>query len=126
MRFADTIRPLLMASLMSVLVQTIFAMSFQDAPLGLGLLFVEAVTWCLTLVAVTMFVIPIMAVAPRLRQPTYWLAAVWGTSVGWLFLAILFRDQSLPSPLALAQLAVVGASGGVVYALLARRKPVHR
>jgi len=81
-----------------------------------------------------LFVVPLMVVWPRLRQPSTLLAAVWGVLVAWCVWSLLLGAAFLcpgPNPVArsvslvrvaaaLASIGSVGLLSGLVYSVAAR------
>lgn len=121
--FRQTVGPLVIASWASVLVQIMYAVLFQTIrPLGVGFLIVVLWSWGLSLAAGVLFVIPILALVPRLRKPSLWVAAIWGAVVSWLFSGVVFRRvYVMSSPIALIGIGSAGAAAGLLYAVLVKR-----
>ena len=83
MRFVDTIRPLVIAPAATVLVVALFeAFNGKSGRAGFGFLLGMAWIWLLSLGAAAIFVLPVLALVPRLRKPALWLAALWGARYG--------------------------------------------
>jgi hypothetical protein len=120
MRFVDTLPPLLLTSSVVVLlamIQTTFQVPFMT----------YMWVWRMTLEAIALLVLPIFVAAPTLRKPPFWLAALWGIAVGWIFSAILVGG---PSHLNINWSGSTRFSGycvlaGALYALLARTPPIR-
>jgi hypothetical protein len=96
-------------------------MVFQGLyPIGWPLVIIVFWSWSLSLAAALLFVMPILAFVPRLRQPPFWLAAMWGAAAAWAFTSLFIQRRQMVdfwSPL-----AVAGAASGLLYALLVRRR----
>lgn len=125
--FTRTVRPLLVAPAASVVVQFVFMAIFQRLPpLVLPFAMIVTWTWAFSLAAAILFVVPVLALVPRLRRPPLWVAAVWGAMAAWAFTALLvpgMRVMTTSSWTAWGGFAVAGAASGLFYALLVRRAP---
>jgi hypothetical protein len=99
------------------------ATSQRSAPSGVGFVMEMAWVWALSLVAAAIFVIPVLALAPRLRRPPFWIAAIWGAGVAWASSTVFFGRLHLASTSiqGLAGLAAAGSVSGILYAFLVRR-----
>lgn len=129
MQFRDTVRPLLIAPAASVGVHVVFATLFQQAGLfGSAFVILMAWVWGLSIAAAVVFVMPVLALIPRLRQPPFWFAAIWGAVVAWVFSGLFLRrvDAGGYSLRAWAGLGVAGAAAGLLYAALVRPKAEGR
>jgi hypothetical protein len=85
--------------------------------------------------AAVLFVLPVLIMWPRLRRPSYAVAAVWGAFAAWAAVAVLswlqnlrpsvgqiLRQMLMPPVEPAALFGGAGAVSGVVYARLARRR----
>jgi hypothetical protein len=120
LRLRDTVVPLLLAPLGSVVVTGI-GVALRDPTSILVIFFVYA----FALAAGVICVLPILVLVPPLRRPPFWLAAGWGVLAAWVFTLLLTRaDLSrLPGAGGLAELVLAGAASGLVYAAAARQRP---
>ena len=94
-----------------------------------GLLLIPYVAFfgCVTAV---LLVLPVFALLPRMRRPTYPLAAIWGVAVAWIAASvILFGNYSRAGFLSevlqwgfLLGYGLAGATSGLLYSYAARRK----
>src|SRR5690349_8267078 len=93
MRFVDTLRPLIWASLFTTvlwltvpafLVSERFSSSYSVLNFSFVALY-GGIIWGLMLVALTLFVVPVFVLMPKLRQPPLWVAATWGIALQWMF-----------------------------------------
>jgi hypothetical protein len=66
-------------------------MAIRDGALigGLPFVFVFAWVWGFSLAASALFVLPLFALAPRLRVPPLWLTTVWGGLVAFVWMRLL-------------------------------------
>ena len=121
----QTIKPLFVASVAAVAVLTASWGARQGFPTNVWAAgIVVAWMWVLTLAAIVFFVLPVLAIAPRLRRPSIWLAAGWGALTASAFAGLIIgRPYKLYGPQALVVFAATGAVAGVCYALLVRRQP---
>ena len=118
----QTIKPLFVASVAAVAVLTASWGAQQGFPTNVWTAgIVVAWMWVLTLAACVLFVLPVLAIAPRLRRPSIWLAAGWGALTASAFAGLIFGRPY--NPQALVVFAATGAVAGVCYALLVRRQP---
>jgi hypothetical protein len=120
LRLRDTVVPLLLAPLGSVVVTGI-GVALRDPTSILVIFFVYA----FALAAGVICVLPILVLVPPLRRPPFWLAAGWGVLAAWVFTLLLTRGDlsRLPSTGGLAELVLAGAASGLVYAIAARQQP---
>jgi hypothetical protein len=118
LRLLDTIVPLLLAPLGAVVVAGI-GIAVRDPTSILLIFFV----YPFALAAGVVCVLPILVLAPPLRRPPFWLAAVWGVTAAWVFMLLLTRGDfsRLPDAGGLAELVLAGAASGLVYAVAARQ-----
>lgn len=88
-------------------------------------MFLALWSWGFSLVAGGLFVLPVMAVAPRLRAPSVWLATVWGIAVAWLSIELLALAARVldVAMIGWAHAAIAGGTAGASYALLVRHLP---
>ena len=119
-----TIKSLFVASLAAVAVLTASGAAQQEFPTNVWAAgIVVAWMWVLTLATGVFFVLPVLAMTPRLRRPSIWLAAGWGALATSVFVGlILGRPNKLYGPQALVVFAAAGKVAGVCYALLVRRQ----
>lgn len=89
--------------------------------MGWPLVIVAGWAWFLSLAAGLVFVMPLLALVPRLRQPPLWLAAAWGTLAAVAFTSV-FIERGRVVEFLLSPLSMAGLSSGLLYAVLARRK----
>jgi hypothetical protein len=85
--------------------------------------------------AAVLFVLPILAVWPALRRPSYLVASIWGILSAWAatvllaaFLGVSFRFRQVlrwESLLGLLAYGAIGAASGLFYASLVRQRS-HR
>ena len=113
-RLRDTIRPLLLAPLGAVVVFAAFGLSPQPGFAGFG--FLAAMVWGYSLAAGLVFVVPVLALAPRWRRPPVWVAGIWGVLVASAFAGLIIGR---PSHL-LVPVMTAGAASELVYAVAAR------
>jgi hypothetical protein len=122
MRFQDTNRPLLLAPLGSMGVHAVLSVLFQG--LEPEFLIVLTVVGVWSLVAGLVFVVPVLVLVPRLRQPSLWVAIAWGVAVAWcvagLTAPVNSGFQVLFDWKIAAQFGAAGAASGTVYAMAAR------
>ena len=121
----QTIKPLLVASVAAVAVLTASWGAQQGFPTSVWAVGIVVLwMWVLTLAAGVFFVLPVLAIAPRLPRPSIWLAAGWGALTASAFAGLIIgRPYKLYGPQALVVFAATGAVAGVCYALLVRRQP---
>jgi hypothetical protein len=121
----QTLKPLFLASVAAVAVVTAISGAQRVFPTNAwAVVSVAAWIWVLTLATGIVFVLPVLAIAPRLRRPPIWLAAGWGAFTACAFVSLIFgRPYKLYGPQALVVFAAAGAVAGVCYAVLARRQP---
>jgi hypothetical protein len=123
-RFQRTIWPLVAAPGGAVIVMAAFdAVSRGSVRPGLEFLIVMAFMWAISLAAAAMFVLPILALVPRVRRPSLGVAAIWGAGAALAFWALFFGQPvvTTASPQAVGALAAAGAASGILYAVLVRR-----
>jgi hypothetical protein len=95
------------------------------APEALGPVFfiATAYIWPFCLAAGLLFVLPVLVMVPRLRQPPFWVAVLWGGLVSLISFHLLYWK----SPTIALRLvgavpgAVPGAVAGLTYTFMARR-----
>jgi hypothetical protein len=119
------VRPLLLATAASVVVQLPFMAIFQQLP-PLTMPFVTGVawTWALSLGAAVIFAFPLLLLVRLLRRPPKWLAMIWGTAAACAFAALFvpgMRVMAQSSPQAWGGLSLAGAAAGLLCASLVRR-----
>ena len=120
----QTIKPLFVASVAAVAVLAASWGAQQGFPTNVWAVGIVVLwMWVLTLAACVLFVLPVLAIAPRLRRPSIWLAAGWGALTGSASAGLIFGRPY--NPQALVLFAASGAVAGVCYALLVRRKPLR-
>ena len=121
----QTLKPLFLASAVAVVVVAAISMAQRVFPTsGWSVVSMAALMWVLTLAAAVVFVLPVLAIAPRLRRPPIWLAAGWGALAAGAFAGLIFGwPYRLYGPQGLVVFAAVGAVAGMSYAVLARRPP---
>jgi hypothetical protein len=122
--FVQTVFPLVLASLVPAVMGVGF-MAIRDGALigGLPFVFVFAWVWGFSLAASALFVLPLFALAPRLRVPPLWLTTVWGALVAFVWMRLLAGLMGFPnlSRGGWAQLVISGGTAGATYAFLIRR-----
>ena len=125
MSLYQTLKPLFLSTVAAVAVVTAVSGAQGVLPTSAwAVVSVAAWIWVLTVAAGVVFVLPVFAIAPRLRRPPIWLAAGWGALTASAFVGLIFgRPYKLYDPQALFVFAAAGAVAGVCYALLARRQP---
>ena len=125
MSLCQAIKLLLVASVAAVAVLTASWAAQQGVPTDVwAAIIVVAWMWVLVLAAGVFFVLPVLAIVPRLRRPSTWLAAGWGALTASAFVGLIFgRPYRLYGPQALVVFAAAGAVAGVCYALLVQRQP---
>jgi membrane associated rhomboid family serine protease len=123
MRFRDTLVPLLIAPLGSVVVHAGFVACCQPLrPAGISALILIVDVWVLSLVAALVLVLPAFALVPRSRTPRLWVAAIWGAMVACVASRALFGLRHGRSSILVASAtALAGAASGMVYAIAMRR-----
>ena len=125
MSLFQTFKPLLVASVAAVAVLAASWGAQQGFPTNVWAAGIVVVwMWVLILAGGVFFVLPVLAILPRLRRPSIWLAAGWGALTMSAFVSLIFgRPYKLYGPEALILFAAAGAVAGVCYALLVRRQP---
>ena len=126
MRFQDTIRPLLLAPLGSVVSLMVFSVLFGKwMEMLMGFWIYVALIYVFSLAAGLMFVVPVLALVPSLRQPSLWVALPWGVIVAWaaawLNGPINTALQNLLRWEVLIPYGAAGAASGLVYTIAAQR-----
>jgi hypothetical protein len=121
MRFRDTLGLLLLAPLGAMGVYAVFsAISGESASNALVMFWVVGAA---SLVAGMVFVLPVLVLVPKLRQPPAWIAALWGATVavcvGWLTDPVNTGFPELSRLVAL--FAASGAASGLTYAFASKR-----
>jgi hypothetical protein len=124
----QTIPPLLVASLGSVLVLT--APIVWREPFSAGILRAVVVIALISLAAALAFVVPVFAVLPRSRNPQAWVAILWGSLAACVTAGLVFGRQSSFRLPVLAGFALAGGLSGILYSLTAqwleRFRPTRR
>ena len=130
--FVQSLRALALAALASIGVISLFARSAGPV----AILYMALWTAPFVLGAVAAFVVPILAVWPASRRPSYLVAAVWGDLAAWCAIAWLscysppdsHRGLSIWKVIAsevgfrpLLFPGLLGAAAGLLYAWLVRR-----
>jgi hypothetical protein len=119
-RLGRIIGPLVIAPVGAMVVSALQAM--LDGRGAVSSITMAWVVGFFSLVAGFVLVLPVMWLAPRLRQPPLWLAAIWGMLVAWcVVVGVLYRQ--LPSTGGFVGLSLSGAASGLVYAFLAKSLP---
>ena len=129
MRLGDTLLALLVAPLGAAVPSLFQAMLASERGVAelRALVIVIISVWVLCLAAALLFVFPILAAAPSLRQPSGVVAAIWGGLVSLAFGALLLGDLTIgwiqfPSTLsALFNGSAPGVLSGLTYAIVANR-----
>jgi hypothetical protein len=124
MRLQDTIRPLLIAPLGSVVVHAILMFGFQGQRPSVELLFIVLAIVCgVSLAASIVLVVPVLVLVPRLRQPATWFATAWGALTGSVAATAIFGPSVLAasSRFAIVGFAAAGGASELLYAIAARR-----
>jgi len=82
---------------------------------------IAAIAGLTAFVSSLVFVFPVLAFVPRLRKPSFGLAAIWGALVacGWAVPGVVHFARIAWLPI--LPLAALGAASGLVYAAVARR-----
>jgi hypothetical protein len=131
MPFIQTLRPLILAALVGVVMldslYVITAGSFRTLALFFLLLLYMAP---FVFGAAALFVVPVFALWPASRLPSLWIAAVWGGVASYASFVLLYFGRRLNEyiprdardAVALALWAAPGAASGLLYAWLARRR----
>ena len=121
LNFAQTIRPLALAVLPGVLVIALpmLASGITPPPSLLLLWFIAPLAYA----AAAVFVLPLFAVWPASRLPSFPIAALWGGVSSYAAMLLVFgtRGRTLLDA-ALLFAAAPGALSGLAYAWLAARK----
>lgn len=129
MRLDDTLLALLVAPLGAAVPSLFKAMLASErgvAELRALVILIMSV-WVLCLAAALLFVFPILAAAPRLRQPSGVVAAMWGGLVSLAFGALILGDLTIgwiQFPTTLTGLfngSAPGILSGLTYAVVANR-----
>jgi hypothetical protein len=121
MRFRDTFGPLLLAPLGAMGVYAVLsAISGESASNALVMFWVVGAA---SLAAGMVFVLPVLALVPKLRQPPAWIAALWGAAVavcvGWLTAGV---NTDFPEfSRVVGPFAVLGAASGLSYTFASKR-----
>ncbi len=68
-----------------------------------------------------LFVVPVFALVPRLRQPPIWVAVLWGAVVANASALLLIGSLEKLRWEVVVGFAAAGSAAGLVYALAARR-----
>ena len=120
MPLSRVLRSFFIAPIGSVVVQALF-LTFAEHLRPSGAAFVIVLLWVyvLSLAAGSVFALPFLLFVPRVRQPPFWLAALWGAGAACAFSVLLFGTASY-SPPAWTGLALAGAASGVVYRITIR------
>ena len=123
MRFRDTVRPLLLAPLGAMGVHGVgSALSMKLSPNDYVMLWIVGLA---SFIAGVLFVLPVLAFVPRLRQPSVWIAMLWGALVAWCAAGLTTPIDSGFRELyrweVAAPFGAAGAASGLVYAIAARR-----
>ena len=120
MRLGQTIGPLVIAPVGAMAVSALQAM--LDGRSAVASITTAWLVGFISLAAGFVLVLPVLWLAPRLRQPPLWLAAIWGMLVAWCVVGVLVRQ--LPSTgSGFVGLSLSGVASGRVYALLAKSRP---
>jgi hypothetical protein len=124
--FHQTVVPLLLAPIGAMIVVGPLALIGPDASAVLIYLLITALV-CYGIEI--LFVVPVLLLWPRMRQPPLWVGALWGVSVGWCVLALVYVASPPRSPEAfwlrlfpLLGFSLPGLLSGVVYSLASRRQ----
>ena len=120
LRLVDTLRPMLLAPLGSVVVHGAWMVAFRRPPLAASLI-VCAIIYGLSLAAGLLLVMPAFAFFPTLRQPSIGVALVWGALVAIVSAAVLYEPSEVRRWEVAAGFAAAGEASGLVYAVAARR-----
>jgi hypothetical protein len=125
MSLYQTFKPLFVASFAAVAVLAASWGAQPGFPINVWAVGIVVAWMCgLTLAGVLLFVLPVLAILPKLRRPSIWLAAGWGALTACAYVGLIFgRPYKLYGPQALVVFAATGAVAGVCYALLVRRQP---
>jgi hypothetical protein len=121
LRFAETIRPLLLAPLGSVVIHAVWIVTFQRPALSASLFILLAIIYGMSLAAGLLFVLPIFALVPALRQPGIWLALSYGAFIAISSAVLVGGSSEVLRWQVVTGYGSAGAAAGIVYALAARR-----
>lgn len=117
MPLRDTLLPLVLAPFGAVLVLSV---SRSVPPSGSYLAIVFLFGYAFALGAAVVLVLPVLALFPRLRRPSLWIAAVWGASVALIATSLVFGASQIFRWEVAAGFGSAGAAAGLVYAVAVR------
>ena len=133
MRLTDTLRPLAWAVAAATVTLPAISLAVRVSRVGaLGDMLRVNATLVLFVVVSTLyagfffavaagvFVFPVLAMAPALRRPPVWVAAIWGAALSSFLDRITFAESWYD----IGAFAIIGAAGGGTYAMAARSSPV--
>lgn len=120
MTLSQTLRPLFLSTLAGTAAYLTAFLVQVRSPVGLLIVFY---VWPAISITAVVLVLPVLAAAPRLRTPSYGVAAVWGALASVIGHTALYYRQigSAVSWRSLLLMAIPGVIAGVTYAVLARR-----
>jgi hypothetical protein len=121
LRFTETIPPLALAPLAGLAVLACGSLP-QTGLANVLIVALYMAPFCYG--AAALFVLPILAIWPLLRRPSYPLAAIWGTVSAWCAGALVMWGQfyELVRWEPLLGLGAAGAASGLLYTYVVRRR----
>jgi hypothetical protein len=127
LRFVDTFKPLLIASVASLVPVVTLSGAGQRPDTFPTFVIYLGMIWIGTVSAAVVFVVPVLAAVPKLRRPPHWLSVVWGVAAASGALAVLYGPSMFMRNVFGGQwrtsmnIGLWGGTAGLCYALVAQR-----